>query len=162
MARWSRQVEEDCRPGSRVQGEARRDILAIVKEDHVQKMLTGITRYGSPRAPLSPRTLANRKRGPGPSLVPRLRQSRYITTFLATWAWEGMTGAFMGGRSVLSMSFLGFTSPRGFPIPMAHELGARRGKWTLPPRPVMGVTPVGMKLIEDRMTKLSMEIARGH
>lgn len=150
---WLKGVQEATRPGSRVQNAVRGDIARIVRADHERKMLTDITRYGGYRAPLSPRTLANPKRGPGPSLIPRNRASRYITTF--TMIWETQEG-----RSILSMSFRGFVSKSGFPIPLAHEHGVPRKR--LPARPVMGITPDGMREIGVRFAQFATEVARGH
>lgn len=158
IEKWLSDVQDATRPGSRVQNAVRGDFARIVRDDHERKMLTGIDRYGAPRAPLSPRTLANPKRGPGPSLVPRLRASRYITTFTLLWTHSHAGG--VANRSVLEMSFRGFTSPRGFPIPLAHEHGVPRRR--LPARPVMGITPHGMQLIDARMRQFATEVARGH
>lgn len=160
ISQWLADVQDAARPGSRVQNAVRGDIARIVREDHERKMFTGIDRYGRQRAPLSPRTLANPKRGPGPSLIPRNRASRYITTFTMLWTYDSAGGT--ANRMILSLSFRGFTSPSGFPIPLAHEHGAKRGNWVLPARPVMGITPQGMALIDDRIRQFATEIARGH
>lgn len=149
------EVQDAVRPQSRIRNRFRKDLADIVHFDHERKMLTNITRYGDSREPLSPRTLMNRKRGPGPSLVPWNVKSRYITTFGTEWKTDQ-------GRDVLSMSFRGFVSKTGFPIPLAHEHGARRGNWRLPARPVMGVTPQGSRQAETRFHQFTVELARGH
>lgn len=153
LASWLDNAIEGTRPGSKIQNRLRGDIRQIVVSDHERKMLMNITWRSQPRAPLSPRTLADKKRGPGPSLIPRFRMSRYITTFMAEWLVQG-------GRSVLTMSFRGFVSKRGFPIPMAHENGVPRHN--LPARPVMGIALAGMKEINDRFEQFATEVARGH
>lgn len=153
ISRWLADVQDATRPGSSIQNRVRGDIYRITQADHERKMLTGITKDGQFRAPLSPRTLENRRRGQGPSLIPRLRNSRYIANYVQVWE-------IRGGRSVLSMSFRNFVSPRGFPIPLAHEHGVpRRG---LPARPVMGITPDGMREIGRRLNLFANEVARGH
>jgi hypothetical protein len=152
---WLKGIQESVRPGSRVQNAVRGDISRIVRADHERKMLTNIDRYGRERAPLSPKTLANKRRGHGPSLIPRFTMSRYLSTFVLLWET-------VSGRSVLSMSFRNFVSRDGFPIPLAHEHGARRGNWRLPARPVMGITPSGINLIDSRFAQFATEVARGH
>lgn len=153
VSRWIAGVQEAARPGSRVQNAVRGDIARITRADHERKMLTGIDRYGRTRAPLSPRTLANPKRGPGPSLIPNLRNSRYLTTYVQLWE-------VVKGRSILTMRFLNFVSSRGFPIPLAHEHGVPRKR--LPARPVMGITPEGLREIGRRLNLFANEVARGH
>jgi hypothetical protein len=153
VSRWLAGVQEAARPGSRVQNAVRGDIARIVRADHERKMLTNITKYGQTRAPLSPRTLANPKRGPGPSLIPNLRNSRYLTTYMQQWD-------VMEGRSVLRMWFQNFVSRSGFPIPLAHEHGVPRKR--LPSRPVMGITPEGLREIGRRLNLFANEVARGH
>ena len=160
IERWISGIQEATRPGSRVQNAVRGDIAKIVRDDHERKMLMGIDRYGRDRAPLSPRTLANPKRGPGPSLIPSLRMSRYLTTFTMLWTYDQAGG--VANRMILSISFRGFVSPGGFPIPLAHEHGAKRGNWVLPARPVMGITPEGVRLISERFARFATEVARGH
>jgi|SRR5271165_3909922 len=153
VSKWLANVQEATRPGSRIQNAVRGDISRIVRYDHERKMLTNITRYGQARAPLSPRTLANPKRGPGPSLIPNLRNSRYLTTYVQLWET-------VEGRSVLTMRFLNFVSKRGFPIPLAHEHGVARKN--LPARPVMGITPEGLRELDVRLQKFYTEVVRGH
>ena len=124
-------------PDSRAMRDLRADLMSINGNDHIDKMLRGVDRYGKPRAPLAKSTLEKirrGKRGPGPSLIPNVWTSRYLTTFAQKWVWRE-------GRSELSSRFDGFVSKRGFPIPLAHEAGVpRRG---LPRRAVMGLTPRG-------------------
>lgn len=127
----------------------RDDLKVIVQTDHVDKMLRGVDRYGKPRAPLAASTLRNKRRGPGPSLVPNFLASRYITTARATWNTAG-------GRSTLRLWFEGFVSPKGFPIPQAHEKGARSRN--LPARPVMGITPSGWAKINRRFNEFSQSV----
>jgi hypothetical protein len=153
VSKWLANVQQATRPGSRVQNAVRGDIARIVRNDHERKMLTNITRYGQTRAALSPRTLANPKRGPGPSLIPNLRNSRYLTTYVQIWET-------VEGRSVLTMSFRNFVSKDGFPIPLAHEHGVERRN--LPARPVMGITPEGLRELDTRLQKFYTEVIRGH
>lgn len=133
------------------------DIRAIVEQDHRDKMLRGVTRYGTPRAPLAPSTLAARARKglTGPSLVPRGLQSRYITTFRTAWESDNT------GYRVLVARFVGFTSPSGFPIPVAHERGAGAGRWSLPARPVMGITPAGWAQVVARHARFVRTLGEG-
>jgi hypothetical protein len=115
----------------------RAEIMAINGADHIDKMLRGVDRYGKPRAPLARSTMEkirHGKRGPGPSLIPNVWTSRYLTTFAQRWVWRE-------GRSELSSRFDGFVSKGGFPIPMAHEMGVPRR--SLPRRAIMGITPMG-------------------
>lgn len=152
VSRWLSDVQDALHPGSYVQRSVRDDIKKIAWLDNERKMLSGITRYGSLRAPLAPSTLKNKKRGPGPSLVPRGRQSRYITQYLAEWTQDG-------SRYIMTASYRWFVSKTGFPIPLAHEHGVPRRN--LPARPVMGITPQGMAEIAARLSRLASQIAKG-
>lgn len=134
------------KPDSRSMRDLRADVMSINGNDHIDKMLRGVDRYGRPRAPLAQSTrdkIAKGKRGPGPSLIPNVFTSRYLTTFSQRWVWRE-------GRSELSSRFDGFVSKRGFPIPMAHEAGVPRRN--LPRRAVMGITPKGWSEVNKRMT----------
>lgn len=154
VTQWLSGVQSALSPGSAIQKSVRDDIRRIAVQDHERKMLTGITKDGLPRAPLSARTLANPKRGPGPSLVPRGRQSRYITQYRVQWEQQGNQN-----RWAMSMRFDWFTSKTGFPIPLAHEHGVRSRN--LPARPVMGLTPEGLREIAARINKVASMIAAG-
>lgn len=152
VSEWLANVQDAMAPGSYVNLTVRDDIRKIVWLDNERKMLSGITRYGQMRAPLAESTLKNKKRGPGPSLVPRGRMSRYITQFVAEWTRDG-------AKFILTAHYRWFVSKSGFPIPLAHERGVP--KHNLPARPVMGITPEGMREIAARLKRLADHIAKG-
>lgn len=154
IGRWLDKARDLFRPESRLRTDFQGDLFAIIREDHERKMFSGIDRYGRDRAPLARRTLANPKRGPGPSLIPRGKLSRYMTTFR-------VRGEFVGNVYQITFYFENFVSPSGFPIPMAHEHGARRGNWVLPARPVQGITPQGMIEVNRRTRTFMTEVTNG-
>lgn len=146
-----RAIQQAAGDTSRTTNRVKGDIRTIVEDDHVDKMLRGVDRYGKPRTPLAPSTLANRRRGGGPSLVPRGTQSRYITQFRTDWV------SAADATRVLRMYFQDFTSPKGFPIPIAHEYGTAR----IPARPIGGVTPKGWSQITTRCSQYAAEVLKG-
>jgi hypothetical protein len=154
VAGWLDKARDLFRPESRLRVDFQGDLFRIIREDHERKMFANVTRYGQPRAPLARRTLANPKRGPGPSLIPRGRNSRYLTTFR-------IRGEVVGKTYQVTFYFENFVAPSGFPIPVAHEHGARRGNWVLPARPVQGITPRGMQEVDRRIRTFMVEVTNG-
>ncbi len=154
---YCRRVQENIRPGSRVQNALYKDLRTLAVDDHTDMLLRGVDRYGRPRAPLAKSTLANRKRGPGPSLVPRGLLSRFVTKFEAVW--ETDPGQ---GLAFLVCRYRDFVSKKGFPIPVAHMTGARKPgtNWVLPKRDTGGITPKGWAAIRARFARLPDDIRR--
>ena len=112
-ALWNlcRRIQDNVAPGSPVQNLIRRDIRKIAVSDHTDMLLRGVDRYGVMRAPLAESTLANKKRGPGPSLIPRGMMSRFITHFEAVWEsdiGQGVMFLVCRYRDILSKPSLGF------------------------------------------------------
>lgn len=142
------------KPGSRALGRAKEDFRLIVAEDHYHMMLRNVDRYGQPRAPLAARTLANKKRGPGPSLIPSFWQSRFIFNVQIRWVDEG-------GEQYLVKRFVDIVNKQGQPFAMYHFTGARkRGtNWVLPRRDVGGVTPAGFAQLKMRFQKFVYDMA---
>lgn len=139
-------------PDSRAMRALRADLMSINGNDHVDKMIQGIDRYGRTREPLAPSTMLKimkGKRGTGPSLIPNRFGSRYLTTFAQRWVTRQ-------GRSELSSRFDGFVSPKGFPIPMAHEAGVPSRN--LPRRAVMGLTPKGWAEVRRRFSEFAGKV----
>lgn len=140
------------RPDSRAMRDLRADIMSINGNDHIDKMIRGVDRYGKPRAPLAASTvekIRRGKRGTGPSLIPGVFTSRYLTKFSQRWTWRE-------GRSELSSRLDGFLSKAGFPIPLAHEAGVPRRN--LPRRAVMGITPRGWAEVNRRFDAFAAKV----
>jgi hypothetical protein len=160
---WSRQsalmrrieaVRAAGRPGSKQMNKAQSDIRKVVVEDHTRMMLSGQTKDGGQRAPLSPRTLADPRRGPGPSLVPHGSNSRYIKNFEAVWLPGGGPNP---TALTLVMRYRDFVSKKGVPIPPIHERGTAR----IPARPVGGVSNEGFREIGTIMHRLGADVLKG-
>jgi hypothetical protein len=151
------EIQFNGRPGSRAQNACKGDLFKIIQADHVDKMTRGVDRYGKPRAPLAASTLANKRRGPGPSLIPRGSRSRFITNFVLAWEEIGGTGV-----SVLVGKFVNIVNKKGQSFAQYHLTGAtRRGtKWVLPKRDVSGITPKGWAAVERRHAQLPADILR--
>jgi hypothetical protein len=156
---WSRQsalmrrieaVQAAGRPGSKAMNAAQGAIRKAVIEDHTRVLLSNQTKDGGARAPLSPRTLADPRRGPGPSLVPRGAQSRYIANFEAVW----LPG---GGPNPTALTLM--MRYRDLPFVVYHERGdpARH----LPARPVGGVSSEGFREIGVIMHRLGADVLKG-
>jgi hypothetical protein len=155
LIRRLRDMAAYARPGSRAVARARADILDIVKTDHTDKMLRGVDRYGQPRAPLAASTIKKGRRGNGPSLIPRGRQSRFIRNFKAEWEQHG-------GDYVLFARFTGMVGKNGVPWSVYHLTGASKPgtNWVLPRRDVSGITPRGWSQIKERQQTLAQNILR--
>jgi hypothetical protein len=120
---------------SRAMRDLRADLMTISGVGYLNMMLDNKDRYGRVRAPLAKSTedkIRRGKRGRGPSLIPSVFTSRYLILYKQRWVVRE-------GRSELLAYYDGFVSPRGFPIPLAHEAGVPRRN--LPKRAVMGRTP---------------------
>ena len=123
------------KPDSRAMRDLRADLMTINGVGYLNMMLDNKDRYGRDRAALAPSTLEKirrGKRGRGPSLIPNVFTSRYLTSYKQRWTVRG-------GRSELLSYYDGFVSKKGFPIPLAHEAGVESRN--LPRRAVMGRTP---------------------
>lgn len=153
-------VQDAARPGSRAVSSYRGDLARIVREDHEDKMLRGVDRYGRPRAELAPSTLADGRRGPGPSLIPRGRASRFITHFETAW----QTSA--GGVMLLVGRFRDILSKRGRPFAQHHLEGCLPGSnparpnWSLPRRDVGGITPKGWRRVVERHRRFADDVRK--
>jgi hypothetical protein len=156
---WSRQsalmrrieaVQAAGRPGSKQMNKAQSDIRKVVVEDHTRVMLSGQTKDGGARAPLAASTLADPRRGPGPSLVPHGSNSRYIKNFEAVW----LPG---GGPNPTALTLV--MRYRDLPFVVYHERGnpARH----LPARPVGGVSSEGFREIGVIMHRLGADVLKG-
>jgi hypothetical protein len=144
-------IQEAARPGSSALNRVRADIRRIVVDDHTEKMIRGVDRYGIQRVALAPSTLKNKRRGPGPSLIPRGMQSRFITNFQAVWEPSG-------GYMLLTMRFTDILSKRGKQFAHYHLLGAPRAH--LPRRDVGGITPKGWAKIAERHTQYAKDLVK--
>lgn len=153
LLRRLRAMEDATRPGSKVQNKFRGDVNRIITEDHTDKMLRGVDGRGRPRAPLAASTLANPRRGGGPSLVPRNQLSRFITGFRTAWTTSN-------GGQVLRAWF------EGMPWAIYHLTGCPKGSnpkrpnWSLPKRDVSGITPKGWQNLGVRLAALAGDIRR--
>lgn len=132
---------------SKIRREMESDLQVIVQLDHEEMLLRSVDRYGVPRAPLAESTLANKKRGPGPSLIPRFLASRFATHVKILWR-ESL------GRRMLVKDFGDILSSEGQPFAEYHLNGAPR----LPRRDVGGVTPKGMRWISDRFQEFAKDV----
>jgi hypothetical protein len=144
------ELQEATRPGSRVQARCRADIRQIVVEDHADMLVRGVDRYGVPRAPLAESTLKNRRRGPGPSLIPRGLASRFATHFEAVW----LTVA---GALQLACRYRDILSKQGKTFVQYHMTGTRY----MPRRDTGGVTPKGWAALKARFARLPEDIRTG-
>lgn len=132
----------------------RADLKTIVFEDHADMVLRGVDRYGRPRAPLAPSTLKNRKRGPGPSLAPRGRNSRFVTNFVTFYE------ARENGETLVGQ-YEDILSKQGKPFARYHLTGATKPgtNWVLPRRDVGGVTPKGWAAVKKRFERFAADVA---
>lgn len=135
----------DSRPMRRL----KQDIGAALELDNEDKILNrSVDRFGRALARLSPRTLANPRRGYGPPLAPRGASSRFITHFQVRWL-----SAENGWRCVAG--WVNFVSNLGFPIPVAHLYGTRN----IPKRDVGGVSPKGWSMLKSLFADFVKSIA---
>ena len=149
-----RQLQAVTKPGSRALGRAKEDFRLIVAEDHYHMMLRGVDRYGKPRAPLAESTLKNKKRGDGPSLIPKWWASRFAWNIQIRWIEEG-------GLQYLVKRFVDIVNKKGQPFAMYHMTGARKPgtNWVLPRRDVGGVTPAGFYQLKLRFQEFVYNMA---
>lgn len=157
LQRRMAEIVGSVKPDSRPVRALRQDIAAAVVLDNEEKLLVrSVDRYGRSFAPLAASTLANKRRGPGPALVPNGERSRFVSTFKIRWNREGDSWKMIAG-------WVGFVSQRGFPIPLAHMHGV---PGRLPRRDPGGVTPKGWGLIRiafsDFVERLAKSNARGY
>src|SRR6185312_15067315 len=101
-------------------------------------------------APLAASTLKNKRRGPGPSLIPLNMVSRFITLHRVYWNEEA-------GIWVLTAGWDGFVTKDGTPIAPFHMTGTRK----MPRRDVGGVTPAGFQSIKRLFAALPKSIIEG-
>jgi hypothetical protein len=150
LQRRVEQISAATRPGSKVQARFRKDLHGIVATDHTEMLLRDVDRYGQDRAPLAASTLADRKRGPGPSLIPRLERSRFLTNWEAIWKT-------VGGIPQLVGRYFDILSKQGKPFVQYHMTGGPR----LPRRDTGGITPRGWAAVKRRFARLPDEIRKG-
>jgi hypothetical protein len=151
------QIRAAARPGGRANTRALGDIRQIVEDDHKDKMLRDVDRYGKTRAELAESTLRNPHRGGGPSLIPQGERSRFITNFEAVWQPAS------NGLNYLAMRFVDIVNKRGQPFAHYHLTGASKPgtNWVLPKRDVGGITPAGWAKIKARMSRFAADVLRG-
>lgn len=113
----------------------------IVWDDNAEGLLRGEDKDGRPLAPLSPRTLANPKRGPGGPLVPRGKMSRFIANYRVTSMQRGT------GSWILIGSWMNILSKSGVPFAPFHFEGSGH----LPQRDLRGLRPAGMTKIREAL-----------
>jgi hypothetical protein len=138
LLRRTAEIAEALKPRSRAMTRFREDLRLLVVEDHYHMLLENKDRYGRQRAPLAASTLANPKRGPGPSLIPNYYRSRFIANFEALWeVREGLQTLVARYRDILSKA--------GKPFAQYHATGAHKAgtNWYLPRRDTGGITPTG-------------------
>lgn len=152
LLRRCQELRAVTRPGSRALGRAKEDYRLIIAEDHYHMMLRGVDRYGKARAPLAERTLRDKRRGPGPSLIPSWWRSRFIFNVQVRWVKEE-------GDEWLVKRFVGIVNKRGQSFAQYHFTGAKRGNWVLPRRDVGGVTPAGYAQLKMRFQKFVYDMA---
>jgi hypothetical protein len=147
------QIDASLKPGSRAMKEFREDFRLVVVEDHYEMLLRGVDRYGQARAPLAARTLADPRRGPGPSLIPRYYQSRFLANFRATWDIRANVQA-------LACAYVDILSKQGKPFVQYHMTGAtKKGtNWVLPRRDTGGITPAGWAQVKSLFARMASYI----
>lgn len=148
-------LRDAAKPNSRALQRVREDFRLIVAEDHYGMMIRGVDRYGKPRAPLAPATLAKKNRGPGPSLIPRHAESRFITHVRILWVGTG-------ADRTLVKRFIGIVNDKGQSFAQYHLTGARKPgtRWVLPRRDVGGITPAGFRQLKLRHDKFTRDLKR--
>jgi hypothetical protein len=133
----------------------REDLRLVVVEDHYHMLLNNKDRYGKTRAPLAASTLANKKRGPGPSLIPNYYRSRFIANFVAEWR-------VLEGLQTLVAYYRDILSKQGKPFAQYHMTGARKPgtNWVLPRRDTGGITPAGWAKVKQLFAILPEYVLR--
>ena len=153
LANRCQQLLEVTRPGSRALKRAQEDYRLIVAEDHYEMLHRGVDRYGRPRAPLADSTLKNKKRGPGPSLIPNFWESRFVSNVQILWMEQN-------GVMTLVKRFVDILSKSGKSFVEYHLDGAVKlgTRWVLPRRDVGGVTPAGFAQLKQRFQKFAYDM----
>lgn len=148
-----RNVQAAQAPNSTITRKMESDMALLVQRDHERMLVAGIDRTGGPRAPLAESTLANKRRGSGPSLIPLWTASRFFTRAEVLWMVRG-------GVRTLVKRFADIVNDRGQPFAQYHLEGATKPgtRWVLPKRDVGGVAPRGMEEIKKRYTAFAAEI----
>lgn len=150
LLRRCAQIEESLKPQSRGMRLFREDLRRTVVEDHYHMLIEGKDRYGQPRAPLAASTLKDKKRGPGPSLIPNWYRSRFLANFEAEWeVREGVMRLVCRYRDVLSK--------QGQPFAQYHMTGTRR----MPRRDTGGITPKGWAQVKKLFALLPEYLRKG-
>jgi hypothetical protein len=111
-------------------------------EDNEEGLLRGTDKDGRDLVPLSPRTLANPRRGPGGPLIPRSRASRFIANYRVGSIRRG------DGNWTIIGAWENILSKKGVPFAPFHFDGAGR----LPRRDLRGVRPEGRQKITDALS----------
>lgn len=125
-------------------------IRQIIMDDNVDKLVNrSVDRYGKPFARLSPVTLKDPRRGPGPALVPNFMHSRFIQNFRAEWIKSSILG-----YATLEMRWI------NMPWAIYHITGSRDGKHP-PRRDPSGITPKGWSQIRHAVTEWGKQLLRG-
>lgn len=118
-----------------------KQIRDVILEDNTTARLAGIDADGLATLPLSPATLADPRRGPGPPLVPREVSSRAISNFEVDIQREGGTN---------DNSYRIEAGWPSFPQIQFHVTGyLHHGGSVVPARNPMGIRPEAMVRIED-------------
>lgn len=152
------EIQAAARPGSAAVNSAKKDIRQIIIDDHSDKLMRGVDRYGKPMAALAPSTTKRRK-GSGPPLVPRGLNSRFITHFEVNWVDSG-------GYRQLVARFRDINDSKGRPFAQYHMTGCPVGSnpkhpnWSLPRRDPGGITPKGWYRVIQRHKQLAKDLIR--
>jgi hypothetical protein len=149
LLRRCAEIEARLRPGSKEIVKFREDLRLVVTEDHYHMLLENRDRYGQTRAPLAARTLADPKRGPGPSLIPNYYRSRFLSHFEALWTTEG-------ALMILIARYRDILSKKGKPFVQYHMTGT----WKMPRRDTGGITPKGWAQVKKLFAILPTYILR--
>jgi hypothetical protein len=154
LLRRCREIADAAKPGSKAQNRLRGDLQTVVKDDHTDMMLRNVDRYGKTRADLAESTL-NRRKGTGPSLIPRGALSRFVANCEVLWQAEG-------GVKVLVKRFRDVVDRKGRPFAQYHLTGASKPgtRWVLPRRDVGGVTPKGWARVQARWKQFAADLAK--
>jgi hypothetical protein len=150
-----RNVQAAQAPDSAITRKMEADMESIVLRDHERMMVSGIDRTGGARAPLAASTLANKRRGPGPSLIPLWTASRFFTNVEVLWINRG--------SRTLVKRFADIVNDQGQSFAQYHLEGATKPgtNWVLPKRDVGGLSPRGLEEVRTRFTAFSAEILNG-
>lgn len=155
LARRCQEIQEAARPGSRALNAMRKDMARIVVDDHREMMLRGVDGRGRERAQLADSTQEDRRRGPGPSLIPNRERSRFYRNVETLWQT-------VGGVMVLVKRLFNIVDKKGRSIIEYHLNGAtkRGSRWRLPKRDVRGITPRGWARLRERQRQFVQDLVR--